>query len=299
MKRRAESVKVQAAAKINLLLDIVHKRTDGYHDLFMVMQSVSVYDTVTVTRGQEQGVTLTCSEPSLPVDEHNIAYKAALAFFKLAKVKNTGIRIHIEKQIPFAAGLAGGSADGAAVLTALNALYRTGLSQEALCRIGVSVGADIPFCICGGTMLAQGIGNVLYPLKPLKRCYIVLAKPEQGVNTAKAYAEYDRAGRQWEPDKLGMLMAVENRDMDGICQRLANVFEQFIEVPDRVMIRQVMTAHGARGVCMSGSGPTVFGIFYEKEQAEACAAELSSRINDVCVCQPVKEGCRFVSKKEV
>lgn len=145
-------------------------------------------------------------------------------------------------------------------------------------------------------MLAQGIGDVLHPLKPLKRCYIVLAKPNQGVNTAKAYREYDQYGRQYEPDKMGMLMAVQSRDMDGICQRLANVFEQFIEVPDRIMIRQVMHAHGAKGVCMSGSGPTVFGVFYEKEHAEACAAELEKKVKDICLCQPVKEGCHIVNE---
>lgn len=298
MEKKPESILVNAAAKINLMLDIVWRRTDGYHDLFMVMQSIGIYDRVSVTSTKTKEIRIICSEPSLPTDEHNIAYKAANAFFQAAGVKNKGIIIKIEKNIPFAAGLAGGSADGAAVLVALNELYQTELSQKELCKIGVTVGADIPFCICGGTMLAQGVGDVLHELKPLKRCYIVLAKPEQGVNTASAYAQYDRVGCQYQPDKLGMLTAIQARDMDGICARLANSFEQFIEVPDRITIRQVMTEHGARGVCMSGSGPTVFGVFYEKEQAAACAEALQSVVQDVFLCQPVKEGCHIEKEFE-
>lgn len=295
MAGKPAQIEVHAAAKINLMLDIIWRRTDGYHDLFMVMQSVGIYDRVTVAPAKRPGITLTCSETSLPTDEKNIAYRAAQAFFECVPIREKkDVAIHIDKKIPFAAGLAGGSADGAAVLVALNALYKTGLTVAELCKIGVSIGADVPFCIRGGTMLAQGIGDVLHPLPPLPACFFVLAKPEQGVNTAKAYGEYDRVGRQYEPQKLKMLTAMQEQNLDKICSCMANVFEQFIEVADRVMLRQVMTAHGAKGVCMSGSGPTVFGIFTEKAQADACALELSRSIREVSVCAPVQDGCKII-----
>lgn len=298
MGKQGESIQVNAAAKINLLLDIVHRRTDGYHDLFMVMQSVDLYDRVTITSTGDGQIKLGCSEAALPVDESNIAFRAALAFFKETKLQNKGVFIQIEKHIPFAAGLAGGSADGAAVLVGLNALYEAGLNEEQLCRIGVQIGADVPFCIRGGTMLAQGIGDVLHPLKPLRHCYIVLAKPQQGVNTAKAYAAYDENGRQYEPDKLGMLTAVQNRDLDGIGSHMANVFEQFIEVPDRIAIRKIMDSFGAKGVCMSGSGPTVLGLFAERDQAAACAGSLREQMREVFVCRPARAGCRPASEED-
>ena len=158
-------VKVKAYAKINLMLDIVAQRKDGYHDLFMIRQSVGLYDTVEKTKCHK--ITLSCDEEGIPLNEKNIAYKAAVAFFKANNIKDTGIHIDINKRIPHAAGLAGGSADGAAVIVALNQIYRTNLNNKELCQIGVKIGADVPFCICGGTLLAQGIGEatpqVLYP----------------------------------------------------------------------------------------------------------------------------------------
>lgn len=286
-------IKIKAYAKINLMLDIVNRRTDGYHDLFMVMQSVGVYDDVTVEKTNDGLITLSCSDETIPTDERNIAHKAACAFFKMADVKNTGVSIHIEKRIPSAAGLAGGSADGAAVIVALNELFSTALSEKELCKIGVTVGADLPFCICGGTKLAQGIGDVLSNLKPLRQCFIVLAKPEYGVNTAKAYKAFDEHGKCREPDKLSMLKAMQNRNLDEICSLMSNSFEEFVEVPDRVRIRSLMYDHGAKGVCMSGSGPTTFGIFYDKESANKCAQALSEFIKDVVVCKPVSAGCKI------
>lgn len=171
-------VKVKAYAKINLMLDIVNRRNDGYHDLFMIMQSVSVYDTITVTENKSKSISITCNIDDIPLNNKNIAWKAAEAFFEATKKKNKGINIDIIKRIPHAAGLAGGSADGAAVLVALNKIYKTELSETALCRIGVKIGADVPFCITGGTLLAQGIGDILSKVKPLRKCYVLLAKPD-------------------------------------------------------------------------------------------------------------------------
>ena len=169
-------VKVKAYAKINLMLDIICTRPDGYHDLFMIMQSIGLYDTVTVTETNSKKITITCNIEDIPLDEKNIAYKAADAFFKTTKIKNKGVNIDIVKRIPHQAGLAGGSADGAGTLVALNELLNAGLSDDELCNIGVKIGADVPFCIKGGTLLAQGIGDVLNKVKPLRQCFIVIAK---------------------------------------------------------------------------------------------------------------------------
>ena len=287
-------IKVKAYAKINLMLDIIYKRTDGYHDLFMIMQSIGIYDTVTVSETKSKKITISCNIDDIPLDEHNIAYKAADAFFAATKIKNKGINIDIVKRIPHAAGMAGGSADGAGVLVALNELTGAGLTADELCRIGVKIGADVPFCIRGGTLLAQGIGDVLNKVKPLRKCYIVIAKPDCSVNTAFAYKQFDECGKEHTPDKLGMLYAMQSRDLNEICSKMENVFEQFIAVENKVEIKEVMRNNSALGVCMSGSGPTVFGIFDDREKAEKCAIELKSLAKDIAVTVPVSKGCRIV-----
>lgn len=288
------SVKVKAYAKINLMLDIISTRKDGYHDLFMIMQSINLYDTVTISETKSKKITITCNIDDIPLDEKNIAYKAAYAFFKANKIKNKGINIDIVKRIPHQAGLAGGSADGAAVLVALNELLGTNLSDDELCDIGVKIGADVPFCIKGGTLLAQGIGDVLHKVKPLRKCFILIAKPDYGVNTGKAYALFDSNGKVHTPDKFGMLCAMQNRDLNEICAKMENVFEQFIEVPNKVDIKEVMRNNGVLGVCMSGSGPTVFGIFDEKEKAEKAGNELAAYAKDIAVTTPVNKGCKII-----
>lgn len=287
-------IKVNAYAKINLMLDIIARRTDGYHDLFMIMQSIGLYDTVTVTENKSRKITITCNIDGIPLDEKNIAYKAAKAFFKSTKIKNKGINIDIVKRIPHAAGMAGGSADGAGVLVALNELTGAGLTDDELCKIGVKIGADVPFCIKGGTLLAQGIGDVLNKVKPLRRCCILIAKPDHGVNTGYAYSQFDKFGKSHTPDKLGMLCAMQGRDLSDIAMRMENVFEQFIDVPNKVEIKSIMRDCGALGVCMSGSGPTVFGIFDDREKADIAAGMLSDYAKDIAVTTPVSKGCKIV-----
>lgn len=287
-------IKVKAYAKINLLLDIVSTRTDGYHDLFMIMQSIGIYDTITVAQTNTKKITITCNIDDIPLDEKNIAYKAAKAFFSAANIKNKGINIDIVKKIPHAAGMAGGSADGAGVLVALNELCGTGMSEDELCEIGVKIGADVPFCIKGGTLLAQGIGDVLNKVKPLRKCSILIAKPECSVNTGYAYKQFDEHGKTHTPDKLGMLYAMQSRDLKEICSKMENVFEQFIAVDNKVEIKDVMRTYGALGVCMSGSGPTVFGIFDDKLLAQECAAKLEPYAKDIIVTAPVSRGCKIV-----
>lgn len=277
-----------APAKINLFLDIIGILDNGYHSLFMVMQSVGIGDTVTVEKTEEKGIFLTCSEKSLPTDGKNIAYKAAEKFCDYIG-EEPCVRIHIEKTIPFAAGLAGGSADAAAVIVAMNEIYDNRLSKTELCKIGLSVGSDVPFCICGGTCLSQNTGGVLSPLEPLKECHIVLAKPDCGVSTAEAYSAADTMPI-YHPDCMRMLDVCEKGDFEGICKYAGNVFEQVIEVVDRVEYKRIMRENGASLCQMSGSGPTVFGIFENEEDAEKCAQELRKICNSVFVTKPVSHG---------
>ena len=277
-----------APAKINLFLDIIGKLDNGYHSLFMVMQSVGLYDSVTVEKSEENGIFLTCSEKKLPCDEKNIAYKAAAAFCKKYSIE-PNVKIHIEKRIPFAAGLAGGSADAAAVIVALDKLYETNLNEYELCKTGLLVGSDVPFCIKGGTCLSQNTGGVLAPLEPLKECFIVLAKPEAGVSTAEAYASADST-YLYKPDSMRMLDACEKGDFEGICKYAGNVFEQVIEVAERVEFKDIMRKHGCSLCQMSGSGPTVFALFENKENAENCADELRKICPNVFVTTPVNHG---------
>lgn len=286
---------VNAPAKINLFLDIVGRLDNGYHSLFMVMQSVGVEDVITLEKADKKGIFLSCTEKSLPCNEKNIAYKAASAFFDRAGIEPS-IKISIEKHIPFAAGLAGGSADGAAVLVGLNELYKTDLSQYELCEIGLRVGSDIPFCIVGGTCLSQNTGGVLSPLKPLDDCFIVLAKPNAGVSTAEAYKAADST-YIYHPDCIRMLDACERGAFGEICRYSANVFEQVVEVVDRIEYKRIMRKHGASLCQMSGSGPTVFGLFESRESAENCAAELKAICPEVFVTVPVRHGAKIFGSK--
>ncbi len=281
-------ITINAPAKINLFLDIIGKLDNGYHSLFMVMQSVGLSDDITVELCEEKGIFLTCSDGRLPTDEKNIAYKAAKKFCDKAGIEPS-FKIHIEKKIPFAAGLAGGSADAAGVIVGLNELLKTNFSQMELCDIGLSVGSDVPFCIVGGTCLSQNTGGVLSALKPLKDCYIVLAKPEAGVSTAEAYAAADNA-HIYKPDSMRMLDACEKGDFKGVCKYAGNVFEQVIEVPERVEFKQIMRECGASLCQMSGSGPTVFGLFENKKDAEVCAEKLKGVCPNVFVTVPVANG---------
>lgn len=283
-------IHVHAAAKINLFLDILTLLPNGYHSLFMVMQSVGLTDTVELEQTKDNRITITCNESALPTDENNIAHKAATAFFKAANLEGKGLNIHIEKRIPFAAGLAGGSADAAAVIAGLNKLFNTGFDEKQLCEIGLTVGSDVPFCIIGGTMLVQDTGGVLSSLPALPACFIVLAKPEKGVSTKWAYKAYDECECVRHSNGAMMLHKTVNGGLKNICEATGNVFEQCIEVPDRVEIKAIMRKHGALCSQMSGSGPTVFGMFEQKHIAEACAEELKMLVKDVFVCEPVRQG---------
>lgn len=283
-------MKVKAAAKINLMLDILRKLDNGYHSLFMLMQSVDLYDTVTVERNDEDKIIIECDKEGVPCNEKNIAYKCADAFFGFCSLKDRGVTIKIEKNIPMAAGIAGGSADGAAVLYCLNRIYKTELSERALCEIGEKVGADIPFSLTGGTAVAMGTGNVIAPVKNLPDCAVVLVKPDQDVSTPAAYASFDNLSRVRHLDRVSMIDAASNGDYERICSLCGNVFEQAVEVPKRPHIKSVMRKYGCDACCMSGSGPTVFGLFSDLRKAEDCYSKLSQRYDEVYICKPAETG---------
>ena len=277
-------ITLKAYAKINLMLDILSRLENGYHDLYMIMQSVSLHDVVTVEKTDTKDIKITCDVPSIPTDEKNIAYKAAKAFFDYTKTANPGITIDIKKNIPHAAGLAGGSTDGAAVIVALGKIFSLNLREKDIIAIGSKVGADVPFCALGGTMLAQYTGTVLSHLPDLDLPYIIIVKPSQDVSTAEAYAAFDSAERVRHLDKNGMLQAVLNGEKDKVYEKVGNVFEQFIDVTERVLIKDIMRKFGAKSACMSGSGPSVFGIFEDKDKAEACLSELKKSYPQSYLC---------------
>ena len=287
-------IKLKAYAKINLMLDILSRLENGYHDLYMIMQSVSLYDVVTVKKTDSKAITITCDVPSIPTDEKNIAYKAAASYFAYTGIDNCGIAIDIEKHIPHAAGLAGGSTDGAAVIVALDKLFGTNLREKDIIAIGSNVGADVPFCALGGTMLAQYTGTVLSHLPSLDLPYIIITKPTQDVSTAEAYAAFDSAERVRHLDKIGMLKAVIGGDKEAVFEKVGNVFEQFIDVTERVIIKDVMRKNGAVCACMSGSGPSVFGVFEDKDSAEKCLSELKKSYPQSYLCTSTDYGCQEV-----
>ncbi len=290
-------ITLKAYAKINLMLDILSRLENGYHDLYMIMQSVSLHDTITVETTDSKDITITCDVPSIPTNEKNIAYKAAKSFFDFTGIENCGINIDIKKNIPHAAGLAGGSTDGSAVIVALDKLFSANLKEKDIIAIGSKVGADVPFCALGGTMLAQYTGTVLSHLPDLDLPYIIITKPSQDVSTAEAYAAFDSAERVRHLDKNGMLRAVIDGNTEAVYEKVGNVFEQFIDVTERVIIKDIMRKNGAKCACMSGSGPSVFGIFPDKDSAEKALAELRKDYPQSYLCASTDCGCCEIEVK--
>lgn len=282
-----------APAKINLSLDVVGKRNDGYHLVKMIMQAVDLYDIVTVRNTNDEKICLECTNSAVPCDSSNIAYRAADEFFKYTGIKNTSVVIKIDKRIPMQAGLAGGSTDGAAVLVALNKLFSAQLTLDELAEIGAKIGADVPFCIYGGTMSAEGIGTVLKPISPLPTCHFVIVKPNISVSTKEAYALTDKRSNIGTPSTDILLTAIKGGHINDICRSLHNDFETVLQLSDVEKIHKDFNANGALGSCMSGSGSAVFGIFASEADAQYCANAMKDRYEFVCVCRPINEGCKI------
>jgi 4-diphosphocytidyl-2-C-methyl-D-erythritol kinase len=275
-----------AYAKINLTLDITGKRADGYHTLRSIFQSVTLCDRISLTRLSDGKVHVSSDNPALPCGEENTVYRAAKAFFAATGAVNCGVSFHLEKNIPWQAGLGGGSADAAAALHLLNRCFSTKLSVRELSEIGVTVGADVPFCLLGGTALAEGIGEKLTPLPPLPPCYIVLCKPAMGIETKKAYQAIDRHGFSMDCDTEKMIAQLRHGSLTGIAKHVGNAFEKVMSLPEVSNIKYQMLEFGADGACMTGSGSTVFGLFRQEEQAKICAEQLLNRYPNVFLCRP-------------
>lgn len=265
---------IKAYAKINLGLDVLGRRADGYHEVKMVMQTVDICDVLTFEKTRS-GITISTDSGELPIDGDNLIYKAVKLLFDKYGVEE-GISIHLQKRIPIAAGMAGGSSDAAAALKGINEIFQLGCSLDELRELGVKIGADVPYCVMGKTALAEGIGEKLTALPSMPDCLLLVAKPDINVSTKYVYEHLD-AGEAYEhPDIDGMVQAIKEGSMEGILKRMGNVLES-VTIPAHPIIgtlKERMMELGAEGSLMSGSGPTVFGIYRDEEKAQRAFLQL-------------------------
>ena len=280
-----------AYAKVNLALDVLRRREDGYHDVCMIMQNLSLYDTLTFTMEEADtlAITLLCDKEFVPCDERNLIYKAIVLMGETYHL--TG-HIHVElvKRIPVEAGMAGGSTDCAAAFHAMRELYGLDVSDQKLMKLGVKLGADVPYCIMAKTALSEGIGEVLTEVAPLPDCFVVVAKPTISVSTKMVYENLHANELQHHPDVAGMIEALKQGDLSGVASRMENVLETVTTklYPQIEEIKQSMKETGAENAIMSGSGPTVFGLYRGKAIAEQAAEKIRQQygLSEVYVTQP-------------
>lgn len=297
-----ENIEIKAYAKINLSLDVTGRRDNGYHDVRMVMQSINLYDELTICRvpwNETEGgndtpdkngrITIESDTTAVPLNEDNLIYKAAKLIMDECGIKDS-VRIVLKKNIPVAAGMAGGSTDAAAVFKGMNSLFELGLEQERLCDMGVKIGADVPYCIMGGTALSEGIGEILTPMRAMPGCIILIAKPDISVSTGYVYTAFDSLKEKMHPNVDAMISAIEQGDIREVSKLLGNSLEGVTqeEYPIIKEIKQIMLGNKALGALMSGSGPTVFGLYDDRAQAEETAKMLRqlSGIKDIFVTEP-------------
>ena len=276
----------KAYAKLNLCLDVIGEREDGYHFVRMIMQNIDLHDTLYFTLSDEEKdvadvkelITFSTDSGRIPSDERNLAFKAAKLMYETYGLKKP-IDIRLEKRIPVEAGMAGGSSDAAAVFHAVNELYGLNAPVEKLMELGVTIGSDIPFCILGKTALSEGIGEKLTPITPLDDCYILVAKPPLSLNTKYIYTNLDHDGDMDHPDVDGMVEAMNNHDLNGITRRFGNVLESVSvkEYREIQAIKATMVVCHSKGALMTGSGPTVFGIFEKEEHAKQAYASIEKQ----------------------
>ena len=262
-------LKLKAKAKINLGLDVVRKREDGYHEVRMIMQMINLYDKITLRKKTEPGITVTTNLAYLPVNEDNLVYRAAKLLMDEFQVDG-GLEIELQKYIPVAAGMAGGSTDAAAVMVGVNRIFQLGLNKKQLMERGVKIGADVPFCIMRGTALAEGIGEELTPLPAMPHCSLVIAKPKIHISTKFVYGNLKVRELTEHPDIDGQVQALRENDLKQLVARMGNVLET-VTIPAYPVIDEIkhtMMKYGAMGAMMSGSGPTVFGIFEKEDKAQ-------------------------------
>ena len=282
-------IRLKAYAKINLFLDVKGKRDDGYHDIVSIMQSIDLYDIVTVKKKSSGGIKIICNNPSVPDDHNNIAYKCADLFFKTQGIASGSVEITIDKRIPVAGGLAGGSTDGASVLKALNILYDQNLDITELCTIGSKIGADIPYCLKGGTCLCEGIGDILTPFESDLKSYIfVLAEIPASVSTKEAYEIIDK--NNIKENSLCVDKIINSLKEGNLrANLLYNVFEKIEEqnIPQITSVKNVLDSFDALKSMMSGSGPTVFGIFSNLKNAASACSDLKDKGINAYICRSI------------
>jgi len=270
-------------AKINLTLDVLGKRDDGYHEIETIMQETSLHDQLKIDAVKGSGlITVSSNLRYLPCDRRNLAYRAAEAFLVETGIKNMDIAVNIKKKIPVAAGLAGGSSNAAAVLRGLEKIFKSGIDKEKLLKIGASIGADIPFCMTGGTALATGIGEIMTEIRGMPRIRAVLCKLPVSISTAYIYAKMDDIKIEKRPDIKAMIAAIEKGDIHAIARNLCNVMEGVAvsEHGEISKIKETMLKNGALGASMSGSGPTVFGLFDSEKSAKDAYAALKAEYKE-------------------
>lgn len=286
-----QSVTVLAPAKLNLALDVVGLLPSGYHDLDMTMQAITLYERVNLHRSQN--LTLQMPGSRVAVNDKNTAIKAAMAFFHYTGLL-AGVDITIYKSVPVRAGMAGGSADAAAVLVGMNALYGAGLSMSELCALGAGIGADVPFALMGGTCRVQGLGDLLKPLPPCPDCWFTVVMPDYGISTPEAFAAYDRVGSSVHPDCAAQEAAIRAGDLDGLCEAAGNALEECSGAKDTAAIKAALRANGALTALMTGSGAAVFGIFAQESQARAAVEQLKKQYPQVYIARPDRGGARVL-----
>lgn len=283
----------KAYAKINLGLDVIRRRPDGYHEVKMIMQSVGIYDILTFQRADREGIRISLDHAELPCDQNNLIYKAAQLIMDAYGIKS-GVEITLNKNIPIAAGMAGGSTDAAAVFHGLNELFGLGMSLQDMKEMGVKIGADVPYCIMGGTALSEGIGEILTPLSAPPDAHLLIAKPDINVSTKFVYENLHADTLTDHPDIDGMVKALNEGNLKGITDRMGNVLETVTvkEYPIIDRIKKEMLGGGAENALMSGSGPTVFGIYKEKKAAEKCCEAIREQglAGQIFVTEFVKNG---------
>lgn len=283
-------MEVQARAKLNLTLDVLGKRPDGYHDLKMVMQSITLADDLTLEDNGTGEIRVRSNLAFLPGGDKNLAVKAALCFYQTLGREPRGLDISLDKHVPVCAGMAGGSSDAAAVLRALNGLEGQPFTWEELARVGEQVGSDVPYCVLGCTALAEGRGERLTPLPSLPQCWVVVCKPDFPISTPELFAKIDGCKVRRRPDTDGVLAALEAGDLAGVARRMYNVFEDVLPERQRARvadIKNTLIQHGALGANMSGTGPTAFGLFTEEKAAKAAFDLLSQHYKETFLARTV------------
>lgn len=289
-----KTVVAHAPGKINLSLDITGTLPNGYHEVDTVLQAIDFYDVLTITKRNKEGILISCDRPRVPCDETNHAYIAALKFFEAFGIDDCGIEIDICKRVPIQAGLGGGSADAAGVLVALNEMYEVHADLETLCKIGVKVGADVPFCLLGGTRRARGIGEQFEQLPNLPGCTLVLAQPASGISTPESYRRYDRLPHVVHADVDALVASVKAGNIKGVAAGMGNVLEEAAGLKEIPEIKKKMLDAGALGSLMSGSGSAVFGIFHSRWAAKHCMRKLYSIAHCVLLAHPLDHGAEVI-----